>query len=334
MTPWRPPDRLVKLAPSDARSWSRRARIRTNRALREMVRKPLGNEEEKGQQMFAALFPESSVPDLETAVRLQPKDPRLLMALTFHHLGFSLFAIMRSAVGNSGGNSLGSLSKSQQAAVRDTVAQLDRLGGEADRALAAAALESEAVLLMGIMGDSIGAGKTALRALRLDPSRNQAFELALGSTISGEKSDWKLAEEIVRERLMVRSDARTQLALVKVLNESGQSAPALAEVHEAIKAFPAVASLEISHVALHVRAGNYPGGREQENLETIGKALQALPDGEEKMLLSRNHDVTGVVMTALQKNVSEARQMLNSYLEKVTDDDYAKAIEALLKQMQ
>ncbi len=326
-------DRLVKLAPAEARSWSRRARIRTNRALRELVRQPPGSEEEKGRRMFAALFPESAVPDLEAAVRLQPKDARLLMALTFHRLGSALFEVMRSANEDAGGNSFGRLSESQQAAVRESLARFDRLGAEDDRTVAAAALEGQAVLRMVILSDRIGAGKSALRAVRLDPSRNQAFELALGAAVSGEKPDWKLAEEVVRERLKVSTDARTRYALVKILNESGQPVPALAAVHEAIKVVPGVALLEIAHVALHVRAGDYPGGNEQSHLETIGKALEALPDGEDKLLLNRNLYITGAVMTALQNDVAGAREMLKKYREKVSDDDYANAVDDLVRQM-
>jgi len=325
-------DRLVNLAPAEARSWSRRARIRTNRELRELVRQPPGSGDENGRRMFAALFPAASVPDLEAAVRLQPKDTRLLMTLTFHRLGSALYEVMPAAREGSAGNPFERLPESQQAAPRESVAQFERLGAENDPALAAAAWEGQAILRM-VMGDQIGSGKSALRAVRLDPARNGAFELCLASAVSREKPDWKLAEEVVRERLKVSSDARIRYALVKILNESDQPVPALAAAHEAIKEIPGVALLEIAHVALHVRAGDYPGGSEQASLEKVGKALEALPDGEDKMLLSRNFFITGAVITALQNDPAGARKMLKKYRENVPDDNYAKAVDDLVKKM-
>ncbi len=326
-------DQMVKLAPSEARAWSRRARIRTNRALLEFVRHRDGTEAEQSRQMFGALFPESAVPDLEVAARLRPKDPRLLMALIFHRLGPAIAEMIRSAGKDSNGELFSRLTDSQQSSVLAGLARLERLGEDDDHSLAAAAMEYQALLRMVVRGDVTGAGKAALRAVRLDPARNQAFELALALAVTAGKPDWKVAEEVVRERLKVRPDARTRFALVKVLNESGQPAPALEVVHEAMKATPGVASLEIAHLALHIRAGDYPGGQEGPNMESIGRAMEALPDGEEKMLLMRNYYITGAALAALGNDLAGSRQLLKKFLDKVADDDYANAIDALVKQM-
>ena len=135
-------DKLVKLAPSEARAWSRRARILTNRALLDMSRRPLVDEESRSRRLYESLFPESAVPDLETAIRLRPKDPRLLMAFIFHHLGSTLFDMFRAAGTDSGTDFFGRLSATQQTAVRETVARLDRLSEDDDHSLAAAASEA------------------------------------------------------------------------------------------------------------------------------------------------------------------------------------------------
>lgn len=327
-------DRMIKVAPSDSRGWTRRARIQVGRKLLEFARRPSGSPEETARRMFEALFHESAVPDLEAAARLRPRDPRLILGIVFHRLGPALTDMTQSMSGNSGEEAFNRLTDSQQAAIRDSMARIEQLGSDPESAVAAAAAWEYLALLRAVVrGDPIGAGKAALRGLQLDPARTKAFDLALAMAVTRSPPDWKLAEEVVRERLKARPDARTRYALVKVLNESGRPALALEEVHRTIKEHPGVAILEIAHVAIHIKAGDYPGGQESANMDAIGRAIQALPNGEEKLALTRNIYVTGAVLAALDNHVAEARQMLGNFLEKVKDDAYANAIDALVKQL-
>ncbi|KAB2671669.1 MAG: hypothetical protein DVB31_04270 [Verrucomicrobia bacterium] len=329
-------DQLVESAPGDPRGLARRARLRTNRALIEFAGRlaEVGKDgNERLLRMFPAMFPSVAVPDLEAALRLRPEDPRLIVGLVMHRLSGRLPELIGRMHSRATGG-FDALTTSEQGQVLDALSRLERIAAGDDKAVAATALESAACIQLVVRGDSLAARTTAIRAIRLDPRLKDAFELALGTTIGGEKSDWTAAEEIVRERLKGKQDERTRLALVKILKEAGKPDEALKEVHAALKAEPRQASLEVAHLALHVRQGQFPGtSGEVPDLDRLKGLIEALPDGEAKGALLANFYVTASAMAALGGDAEGARRMLAGILAQIPDDEYAKGMAELVRQL-
>lgn len=328
-------DALVSAEPDNPRGWSRRARIRSNRELIQLADQGRASSgaPEAMQRRFVAMMPESAIPDLEAALRLRPKDPRLLTGLLIHRLAADLPDLMEVSAGGKKGKSGGfeNLSPMKQAAVAQTISELDRIGEGSDHVQAASALEQSGMLNLVLHGDGTGAGERARRAIRLGSHHNEAFELAMLSVSMGGKPNWKLAEEIVRERLRVRGDGRTWLLLVKVLQEQEKAPQALEEAHAGMKAVPGDAALGVAHLALHIRDGSFPGpGGEGPNFEEIKRQVDALPDGEAKAILAGNYFMTAAAFVGLSGDSGTARQIAEKMSQQFPQDEYVKEMSALL----
>ena len=329
-------DALVSAEPDNPRGWSRRARLRSNRALIQLADQGRASSgpPEVMRQTFVAMMPESAIPDLEAALRLRPKDPRLLTGLLIHRLAADLINLMEVAGGGKKGPGGGfeDLSPINRAAVTQTISELDRIGEGSDHVQAASALEQSGMLNLVVRGDGAGAGERARRAIRLGSRHDEAFELAMMSVSMGGRPDWKLAEEIVRERLRVRGDGRTWLLLVKVLHEQEKAPQALEAAHDSMKALPADAALGVAHLALHIRNGSFPGpGGEGPNFDALKKQVDALPDGEAKAMLAGNYSMTAAAFIGLSGDSATARQIAEKMSQKLPQDEYVKEMSALLK---
>ncbi len=327
-------DALVASTSSEPRVWLLRAQLHWQRTVMDFARNPPKENADRLRQTTLWMFPESVVPDLEEARRLLPNEPRLVLQIVTAQLGDSLADLLTAGAASGGADALARLPSAKRAAVEEGFARLDRIARENDPAIKAIALEQTAMLRLIAHGDLRGAGELARRALRLDPRRNEAFEVAMNALLRDEKIDWKLAEEIARERLKARPEARTRLMLVKIMEEQGRADAALAEIHAAMKDFPGNAPIEVAHMALRVQQGQWPGTPgEGPDLDKVRKLIEAMPDGEAKGMLYANFVVTAAATVALGGDAAGARQILDRVLQQSKDDGYANAMASLLKQL-
>lgn len=329
-------DELVASAPENPRGWARRARLRTNGALLAFAQAGRAEGRAESRRWMGALLPADALPDLEAALQLRPDDPRLLFARLMHRLGPVVLDLMEEAYSRRGSGALDALDAATQDAFVETAHQLERIAGRSDRALAAAALYHAAFTRFLGRGGLDAAGPLAARALELNPHHTEALQMALTAVLAAENPDWTRAEDFVRMRLKARpNDAFTRLTLVKLLEKQDRKSDALQEVHAALETLDKDAALQLAHVALHIRFGDWPAPDDQElrHLKATRERIVALPDSQEKADLAADFMVTVAVLKALSGEVPSARRDLDSIVEQRPDHEYAREVRDLVWQM-
>jgi hypothetical protein len=328
-------DRAVAAAPEDPWPLIWRARVKSMDATVAANRKPPTSRTERERMTVSLMYPAASLPDLRAALKLRPEDPRLLAGIIGHECA-SAFGATWDTKGDSGGITglLRRLPEDQQERVRGDLARLERLGEHPDPRRAAMALENLALLRMLMRASATDVGPEATRAMRLDPRRSQSFGLHVVGILTAEPPDLGRLESVLRERMATYPEERFLLALAKVQMLRGNLSGAVETVLSALKTYPDSVPLRMAEFGLRLKAGEFPKGTDPGAiLAGVAAGLERMPEGGERAVLHRQFFVTLVLANVLEGDLKVARERLRQFLSQVPDDEYALAVDKLLKEL-
>jgi hypothetical protein len=328
-------DRSVASAPDDPWPLIWRARVKSMDATVAANRKPPTSRTERERLTVSLMYPAASLPDLRAALKLRPEDPRLLAGIIAHECA-SAFGATWDTKGDSGGITglLRRLPEDQQERVRGDLGRLERLGEHPDPRRAAMALENLALLRMLMRASATDVGPEATRAMRLDPRRSQSFGLHVVGILSADPPDLGRLESVLRERVATYPEERFLLALAKAQMLRGNLSGAIETVLAALKTYPDSVPLRMAEFGLRLKAGTFPKGTDPGTiLAGVASGLERMPEGGERAILHRQFFVTLVLANALEGDLKVARERLRQFLSQVPDDDYALAVDKLLKEL-
>jgi len=328
-------DRAVASAPEDAWPWIWRARVKAIEAHFVANRTPPATRTERERLTVSLMYPAAALPDLRAALKLRPEDPRLLAGIIAHECA-GAFGATWDTKGDSGGITglLRRLPEDQQERVRADLGRLERLGEHSDPRRAAMALENLALIRMLMRASAADVGPEATRAMRLDPRRSQSFGLHVVGILSADPPDLGRLESVLRERVATYPEERFHLALAKAQMLRGNLSGAIETVMAALKTYPDSVPLRMAEFGLRLKAGAFPKGIDPGAiLAGVAAGLERMPEGGERAILHRQFFVTLVLANALEGELKVARERLRQFLSQVPDDDYALAVDKLLKEL-
>jgi tetratricopeptide (TPR) repeat protein len=328
-------DRAVASAPEDPWPLIWRARVKSMESTVAANRKPPTSRTERERLTISLMYPAASLPDLRAALKLRPDDPRLLAGIIAHECA-TAFGATWDTKGDSGGITglLRRLPEDQQERVRADLGRLERLGEHSDPRRAAMALENLALLRMLMRASAMDVGPEATRAMRLDPRRSQSFGLHVVGILSAEPPDLGRLESVLRERVATYPEERFLLALAKAQMLRGNLSGAIETVLGALNTYPESVPLRMAEFGLRLKAGAFPKGVDPGAiLAGVATGLERMPEGGERAILHRQFFITLVLANALEGELKVARERLRQFLSQVPDDDYALAVDKLLKEL-
>lgn len=309
-------DRAVSLAPSEADVFLRRA---LHCYLAEMTARLIkhfqGKKTLDANQLTTAWA--KSVPDLREAIRLSPEVPRLIgLAAWFEWVSAGIQA-------DPNDRSFDTLPDATRESIYVAMNRLEALGDQRNKKLAAQALETAAILKLAAE-DSAGAATDLRRVVSLDPSGDNAWELlALALVQSSAPMEQLMA--LCETRLKLHETARNHLLFAKALVNQQRWQKAAEQTQAALKLEPYNVLAHLMATALVIRRNGEPAVALR-HLHSVKDALGAIPDQEEKWDRLREYLLNGAIVSALNDQPKQAKDLVNRVLKRDPDDEEAKEI--------
>lgn len=229
-------ERAVELATQEPDAYLGRARIRTAGKVLEAL---LGAEDPQGKAraVSQAMFSPEVLPDLATAARLAPDDPRLNGIWIWSALLADTIARGGPASGGiPGGVEWGTLPDSLRQAVRQVLARMDQVTLGDDPVRSSRALELAGSLQFIVIGDHPGAERGLRQAVRLDPANEPAWEVLCASLATAGRFEALL--EVAQERLETADNPRNRFILAKAYDRLDRRREARMELQRAWMKWP------------------------------------------------------------------------------------------------
>src|SRR5439155_16909989 len=120
-----------------------------------------------------------------------------------------------------------------QCSIREAVARLENCGQNPDSRVAAGSLECLSVLQAFVIGDRSGAEKNARRAVALDPSRENAWDMLIGFLAKPET--YEDLRTLCEQRLRQKETTRNRILLAKAYERLNQLDRAEQNVQAALR---------------------------------------------------------------------------------------------------
>jgi len=309
-------DRAVSLAPGEPDVFLRRAlHCYLAEVAARLIKHFQGKETLDANQLTTPWA--KSVPDLREAIRLAPESPKLI--------GLTVWYEWMSAGNQADPNSKAfeTLPEATRQSIHDAMNRLAALGERPNPKLAAQALETAAILKLAAE-DAAGAATDLRRAVSLDPTRDNAWELLVGALALSSASPEQLVSAC-ESRLKSRDSARNHLLLAKVLVKQQRWQKAAEQTRAALE-------LEKNSVLAHMMAAALIIRQKgklavaMEHLYSVKDALDTMPDHDEKWARVREFLLNGAIVSALNDQPKQAKNLVNRVLKRDPDDKEAKAI--------
>jgi tetratricopeptide (TPR) repeat protein len=315
-------DRAVTLGAQQSEPYFARVFARGNRRLIEFLATWDGNREQAAFMLTSFAFTPEGVTDFKEAARWSPKDPRLVGGLAL----FEAWAVATQA-GPRGLEELTSedwwrrLPETNQVSIRSAISRLEALGDDPNPKIAGGALEMLAAIRFMIFRDLDSGEKAARRAVALDPTREQAWELLVLGPVLQER--WEDLRRVTEDRLKARRSARNHILAAKANERLKNWKVAEQHVDAALAQAPDDPIPQLAKAVLGLKRGT------EEGLAQAGKHLkkaQELAAAAPSPQTSRGLILTMALYAALRGETAEARQLVELVLKSDADDEDAKAI--------
>lgn len=216
-----------------------------------------------------------------------------------------------------------------QQSIRDAMTRLENLSQAADKKAAAGALESHGFLTM-TLGNIEGGLPDFRRAVALDPTREQSWDMLLGTSPD---SEWAT---LCEARLKAKDSARNHLLFGKMLAKEQKWGLAKAQAEAALKLESDNVAARQLLAALIIRQSTDDESLEpaKTHLEAIQELLAKLPASQEKSDRFREFMLNVILVNALwsyPESISGVRTALGSFLQDFPNDEDAGKIRAALE---
>jgi len=273
-------------------------------------------------EVMRGMFDVACLPDFQKAAELSTKDFRTLSMAAF----FEAFACGAQSLKRLHGApcSWEQLPDRSQQSIRLIMTRLDNLGQDPDSHIAAGALETLAILQGYVVGDRVGAEKSARRAVALDPGREQSWDMLIGFLLKPESFEELRAA--CEARVQQKETARNRILLAKAHERLNQLDRAEANVLLALKLDPNDFTANLAQAALLMKRRSDSGGLGGA-ARYLGKAEQILKkENKENDLRYVQLRLTSSIYYALRGDTDKARELLNDVLESDKNNQEAREI--------
>lgn len=305
--------------------------IRVRRALHRTLQSFLMNEirEASGEhktetEILSGYFSPETIEDLRVASDLRPKDYHLMANLAL----FEIYGINA----RSGKRGLGpdsswtALPDNSQESLRTIITRLENLAQDPDTRVAAGALEILGILQGPVLHESNNALKSLQRSLALDPTREQAWELASGTLARSANYEGLLT--LCEERIRTEDNPRAHLLLAKAYEKLKRWEDAEAEVLIVVQKGPNdfLGNLSLAALLLH-RAQDPDTLAEAAGwLQRCDKIFNSLTAQQKSRQLVIDFTLIRAIFMALEDQVETARQWVTNVIENDKENELAKEI--------
>jgi len=268
---------------------------------------------------FDMFFSPKARPDYEKALAVRPQCRKLLTMLVFAEWT----AAMKAAEGLESSHplTLDQLPEKTRKAILDSLQRLEALGNGPDKKIAAAALTSLSVLKMQ-MRDADNLPAYMQRAVALDPTNEQAWDMLIGMSVN-QVSPEKFTE-LCERRLKKKETPRNYLIVAKAMfrQERFKEAEQYAALSNKMDKNYAPTALMLATLA--IRRDFLVGAKAF--LLQAGKAIDRLTDEDEVDGRRREMALNLAIVFALENESVKARGILEKLLKRDEEDKVARDI--------
>jgi tetratricopeptide (TPR) repeat protein len=201
---------------------------------------------------------------------------------------------------------------------------LESLGNHANAATAAGALEALGILRVTVTDDWDGAKAAFRRAVALDPSRAQAWDVLVG--LVSQSNDPQELLSVCEQRVKFADTARNRVALAKACDRAGLADKAIDQARQAVRLAPKdpVAHLCAGALLLRRFPDEKTAAEMKEHLSTAHLLLAEMDDNDARDALVINHGLNMAVLMALEGDAEKARESLHKLAGMEGADDETK----------
>jgi tetratricopeptide (TPR) repeat protein len=322
-------DRAVRISPSESDVYRRRGLHRTLRThLLNEIREASGDHK-SDVEVLSDYFSAESLADLKRASQLSPKDYELIGNTTL----FEIYGVNARA-GNksvSDGFDWTALPDSSQASIRSALTRLQDLADEPDPNEAAGALEALAILQGPVLHKTSSRIVNLRRAIALDPSREQLWEMMAGTLARSERYDELLS--VCEAHLKEKDSARSHMLLAKAYERLHEWDNAEEQIAEAIKLTPNDFTANLALGAVLLKRSEDPDVLSDANswLARAEQILAGLPPQQKSRQLIIDFTLTRSISLALADDVESARHWAQTVIDSDKENEVAKEILAAME---
>lgn len=323
-------DRAAEVAPAEPEVFQRRG---MNTGLTTFLQHCIAWVHGDGEPPNVAkdLYAPEAVPDFKRAARLAPQNYRINATALLFELSSHAFqqpeALREGGVWHA-------LSESARQSVGYGLSRLEHIAEGADAREAAGAWELLGLFQLVVQSDAARATASCRRAVALDPSREQAWELLAGLLSRGGQDEEML--QVCEKRVLHQDTARNRLILAKILFRLKREEPAAAQVKLVLQRTPDDFIARLAQAALLLRRPREPAAlAEASRLLRQGMAqrealLKLSKDGEQTRKSMIDLTLLSAICAALEDDVTSARKLVKQVLDADPEHEYAKEIQSAL----
>ena len=320
-------DRAMALAPRDPEVFFQRAGYMSVSNWQNcFFRHFCNNEIIEPKAWLLAFFSKETVANLKKAAELSPKDYRLIsLAAYFDWMNGTMQANITNF-------SSDSLPDTVRESIHGAMTRLENLSQDADKKEAAGALENLGVLNM-VLGNSQAAAADFRRAVSLDPTREQSWDMLLGVSKDSASPDELVA--LCESRLKFKNSAWNHLLLAKLYakQQKWDAATQQAKIAGQLDTNNIVPSLLLAAVALKQSGDTNQLSAATIDLARAKELLDKMPANNERRTRWRELTLNLAIISGMegtQNGQKVARLCLETVLKYFPEDETVKEISKAL----
>ena len=313
--------RAVELGGQDPEMWIEQAGGDISAEFRDLVYRHWHDHETlDGSTLGRSMYSRAAVADLRKAAELRPRDYRLICAAAYMEFASTALSSANTAPSNTPPADL--LSDSARKSVHEAMTKLEDLSSDPDKKTAAGALESLGFLNL-VMQHSQDFGAVVpyfRRAVALDPSREQSWDVLLGVSPKSE------ALEICESRLKASDNARNHLLVASCWRKQQEWDKCRSEANAALKLEPDNLEAKLTLMALVIRQSTDDASLTplKDLVGSISGILKDRTGTDEDKERKREFLLNLVIADALvnyPEQIEDAKAKLREVLQQVPDDE-------------
>ncbi len=204
--------------------------------------------------------------------------------------------------------------------IHEAEARLVAVSVSVDKTKAGGAAEALGIFQYFLHGDSTNSVATLRRAVAIDPTREQAWDMLLGILFTSQHTNDMLV--VCQQRLVATPSVRNHLLLAKVWDMQGRQRETEAQVRAALKLGPKDVLVNLAQAAMSVRCAHDAAGlrRAAQHLAAVAKLMNDDTPREQQADLA----VLQCIHAALSGQTNKARQHIERALRLDPNNDHAK----------
>jgi tetratricopeptide (TPR) repeat protein len=270
------------------------------------------NEKISANEWLLSFFSKETVFNLKKAAESKPKDYQYISLAAY----FEYFVpVVQSHLDN---NATDVLPDKTKQSIHSAMTQLENLAEDADKKIAAGALENLGFLNM-VFGNKSAAAANFRRAVALDPTREQSWDLLLATTGTDSQED---AVVVCEARLKQKDSTRNRLLLARALEHQKKwdKTSEQAEAALLMDSNNIVAHLELLALAIKQSTDTNLMAKAYEQFALTEAAYEKLPGNNNKHTSWREFTLNGAILYGLE-NTPEYQKAANAWVYEVLKEN-------------